>query len=122
MQSFFSTVGNYAVRVRGVIDRGQVFGSESCRLDPSHEKQDDKHDQDDADDPDAAMAITVAVPAEAATEPADEYEDEYDDEDKSERHRAFLSEVRFSRDCKKFDILICWSRLWLCQCERPDSR
>jgi hypothetical protein len=74
-------------------------------LDPPHEKQDDDHDQDDAEDADAAMAIAVAVAAEAATEPADEHDHEYDEEDKSERHRAFLSEVRFSRYCKNLTRL-----------------
>src|ERR1700731_1253701 len=58
---------------------------------PPHEKQDDEHNQDDADDTNAAVAIAIAVAAEAATEPTEQEYDEDDDEDESERHGAVLS-------------------------------
>ena len=37
-------------------------------LDPAHEKQNDKDNQNDADDPDAAVTVPVSITAEASTE------------------------------------------------------
>src|SRR5262245_42477512 len=55
-------------------------------LQSSCEKQDDKNDQDDTENSDAAVTIAVAVAAEAAAETTEQENDEDNDEDESERH------------------------------------
>jgi hypothetical protein len=50
---------------------------------PSHHKQDDEHDQNDADYADTAMAVAVAVSAEAAAESPEQEDDKQDDQNKS---------------------------------------
>jgi hypothetical protein len=53
---------------------------------PTHEKQYDEDDQNDADDTDAAVTEAVAVAAEATTEATKQEDDENDDEYESNGH------------------------------------
>lgn len=105
MQSLFSSFGIMRYASEGSLIWVKLLALWATDLDPPHEKQDDDHDQDDAEDADAAMAIAVAVAAEAATEPADEHDEEYDEEDKSERHSAFLSGIKFTATAKNLTCL-----------------
>ena len=66
----------------------KLFG---CLLNPSHEKQNDKYDQDDADESDATMTIPVPIAAEAATESTEQEDYENDNEDESKRHGGLPS-------------------------------
>jgi hypothetical protein len=67
-------------------------------LNPSHEKQNDKDDQNNTDEPNAAMTIPVPIAAEAAAESTEQEDYENDNEDQSERHGDFpsFSDVRGS--------------------------
>jgi hypothetical protein len=67
-------------------------------LNPSHEKQNDKDDQNNTDEPDATMTIPVSIAAEAAAESTEQEDYENDNEDQSERHGDFpsFSDVRGS--------------------------
>jgi hypothetical protein len=56
------------------------------RSKPTHEKQYDEDDQNDADDTNAAVPVAIAVAAEAATEATKQEDDEEDDEYESDGH------------------------------------
>jgi hypothetical protein len=60
-------------------------------LNPSHEKQNHKDDQNNTDEPDAAMTIPVSIAAEAAAESTEQEDYENYNEDQSERHGDFPS-------------------------------
>jgi hypothetical protein len=85
-------------------DRGDSLGARL--LEPPHEKQDDEHDQDDAEDANAAVAIAVAIAAEPAAESTDQEDDEDDDEDEPERHDAVLF-VPGSREADARPLQVC---------------
>ena len=53
-----------------------AFDIPRVRSNPTHEKQNDEDDQNNADDTDAAMTVAVAVPAEATTETTKQKDDE----------------------------------------------
>jgi len=61
------------------------------RLNPTHEKQYDEDDQNDADDTDAPVSVAISVAAEAAAKPTEQEDNQDDDEHKSDRHGAVLS-------------------------------
>ena len=65
---------------------GAAFDIPPVRSNPTHEKQYDEDDQNDADDTDAAVTEAVAVAAEATTEATKQEDDEEDDEYESDRH------------------------------------
>ena len=56
---------------------------------PTHEKQYNEDDQDDADHTYAAVTEAVAVAAEAATEATEQKDDEDDNKYESDRHDRF---------------------------------
>ena len=62
-----------------------VFYTPRVRSKPTHEKQYDQDEQDDADHTDAAVTEPVSVAAKAPTEATKQDDDEEDDEYESER-------------------------------------
>ena len=65
-------------------DRADAY-IEQCGgfLNPPHEKQNDKDDQNDTDEPNATMTIPVSIAAEAAAESTEQEDYENDNEDQS---------------------------------------
>jgi hypothetical protein len=53
-------------------------------LDPPCQQEDHKHDQDDPDHADPAMAVAIAVTTDAPAEAAHEKDDQHDDEYQAE--------------------------------------
>jgi len=84
------------------------------RSKPTHEKQYDEDDQDEADDTHAAMTEAIAVPTEAATEATKQENDEYDYQYESERHNSIPCLQQLAEHCASLHTPIVWLFLPYC--------